>query len=214
MSIKTACFDRRITIGSRKVRVSPPSIQQAVEILHLLQNMKDQEDLELLMELLSKLEWHNNIDILIHLRNEFNHRPASFSRLLQNLLLQGYDPEMQTQKSKDKEDVDSTGVNWKLLLSQYCRAYPGQEPFKVWNEVPFPFFMEMLPEARQEEARQHINAAFESAFAMGGSEEMMESWQKQAGWETEKEKKKKEYEKELSPEEKKKNRNALKQKLR
>jgi len=213
MGIKTACFDRRITLGDRKVRVSPPSIRQAVEILHLLQNMEDQDDIELLMELLAKLEWHNSIDILVHLRNEFNHSPTSFSRLLQNLLLQGYDPEIQTKKSQEHEDEDSTDINWKLLLSQYCRAYPGEEPFKVWNEVPFPFFMEMLPEARQEEARQHIYGAFESAFAMGGSEEIMEKWQRKAGWQTEKKEQEEAYQEDLSEEELKREREAFKQKL-
>jgi hypothetical protein len=72
----------------------------------------------------------------------------------------------------------------------------------------------MLPEARRKEAKDHINSAFEASFAMGGSEEMMDRWQEQAGWGNQKEQEKaNKYEKELTDEEIKKNQEAFKQDL-
>ncbi|MDZ7658089.1 hypothetical protein [Fodinibius sp.] len=214
MSIETSCLPREIQLGDRKVRVRPPTVRQAVEILHVLQNMEDDEDVRLLMQQVRKLDWLGGIDIIVHLRNQMHGDPFAFSTLLKDIILQGYDPEKQTKKAKESDEEDiPREVDWKRLLSEYCRAYPGREPFKVWDEIPFPFFMEMLPEARKEEARQHINSAFEASFAMGGSEKMMETWQEKAGFETQKEQKESEYTEDIPQEELHKEREALKDKL-
>lgn len=217
MSIQTSCLARRISLGDRKVRLEPPTVRQAVEIIHVLERIEDNDDVELLMELLGGLQWKGCIDILVHLRNLLNNDPVKFRNTLQSILLQGYDPEQQTAQAQDeqkKEEKESDNeTDWKLLLSEYCRTYKGKDPFDVWNQTPFPFFMEMLPEARREEARNHIYSAFEAGFAFGGSEELMENWQRKAGWDTEKKKQEEAYQEDMSDDEIRNERDQLKNRL-
>lgn len=218
MSIPTSCLPREINLGGRRVQVEPPTVRQAVEIIHVLDNLEEQADVRLLFDLLKRLNWHGAVDIFVHLRNQLHSEPIKFSMLLRNILMQGYNPEEQTRKSKDpqekEEDPQERKPDWKRLVSQYCKAFPGEGAYQVYNEVPFPFFMEMLPEARRKEARDHINAAFEASFAMGGSEKMMDRWQEQAGWKEKKEEKKaNKYQEELTKEERKKNQEDFKQHL-
>jgi len=216
LSIPTSCLPREISLGDRRVRVEPPTVRQAVEIIHVLDNIEDSHDVRLLFDLLKKLNWDGAVDIFVHLRNQLESEPIKFSLLLRDILFQGYDPEEQTQKSKDKEEKESaeSRPDWKRLISQYCTAYPGADPNDVWEHTKFPFFMEMLPEARRKEARDHINGAFEAAFAMGGSEKMMDRWQEQAGWKEQKEEEKaQKYQEELTKEERKKNQKNFKQDL-
>lgn len=155
----------------------------------MLKHQEDAEDLALLFELLGKLEWKGGIDILVQLRNLANNDPLEFNRFIQDILLQGYDPEEEVKKVKNEQegspDKRQTETDWKRLISQYCRAYPGAHPRGVW-ELEFPFFMEFLPEARRKEAADHIYSAFEASFAMGGSKEIMKSWRSQAGWDDKK----------------------------
>jgi hypothetical protein len=217
VSIQTSCLSRRISLGERKVRLGPPTVRQAVEIIYVLERLEDSDDVDLLMELLCGLDWRGGFDIHIHLRNLLKSDPLKFRDTLQSIILQGYDPEQQTAEAQDEQsqedDGDNASTDWKLLLSEYCRTYKGKDPFDVWNGTPFPFFMEMLPEARREEGRNHILSALESQFAFGGSKEIMESWKEKAGWKTDRQQEKEDFEKELSPQEQQKNRNALKQKL-
>lgn len=218
MSIQTSCLARRITIGDRTARLAAPTVRQAVEIIYVLKHQKDDADAELLFELLGNLEWRGTIDILVHLRNEAQTDPSGFRVTMFNILMQGYDPVEQTERSRsekeNQQDDEPNKPDWKRLISQYTEAYPGKDAFDVYNQTPFPFFMEMLPEARRKEAVNHIHAAFEASFGMGGSEEMMNRWRRQAGWSTEEEQKEEDYQKEMSEEEKQSNRNNLKNRLR
>ena len=214
MSIATSCLPREINLGNRRALVEPPTVRQAVELIHVLDNLEDRHDVRLLFERLTKLDWHGAVDIFIHLRNFMDMEPIKFSLLLRNILMQGYDPKEQAKKSADpEEDYQERSINWKRLISQYCTAYPGADPRQVW-ETEFPFFMEMLPEARQKEARDHINSAFEASFAMGGSKDMMERWREQAGWTEQNEgEKSNKYQEDLTDEEMKRNQESFKQDL-
>lgn len=218
MSIPTSCLPREINLGDRRVRIDPPTVRQAVEIIHVLDNLEDEHDVRLLFELLKGLNWHGAVDILVHLRNQMNNEPIKFSLLLRDILFQGYSPKEQTEKSKDpeekEEDSKERKPEWDRLISKYCTAFPGEGAYQVYNEVPFPFFMEMLPEARRKEAVDHINRAFEASFAMGGSEKMMDRWQEQAGFKEKKEKERaNKYQEEVPKEELKKDRKSFKQDL-
>lgn len=205
MALSTSCLPRKIVVGERAVRLNPPTVRQAVEILHVLEHMEGPEDEQLLFELLGGLEWSGAADIVILLRNFSEGSPLRFGRFLREILLQGYDPEEQTRRSKKGEGVPEE-ADWKLLLSEYCRAYPGRDPFEVYDEVPFPFFMEMLPEARREIARRHIYRALETGVGFGGGKDLMKQWQGQAGWL----KSQADKVKDISPEQVKRNLEALK----
>jgi len=189
MSLASSCLPRKISLpeSDRSIRLGVPSVRQVVEIIHVLQHLQDEDDRSLLFELLNGLDWSGAIDINIQLKRLYNNNRQDFAEFVQSILMQGYDPEEQAKKAKD-DDSDSRSVddNWKLLVALYCRTLGG-DAFEVYERTPFPFFMEMLPEARKEEAKSHIQAALENSFAMGSNKEMMESWQKQAGYKTKQE---------------------------
>lgn len=179
MSIETSCLSRKIRLGSRTVYLRPPTVRQTAQILYVLKHNSGRQDIELLFELLADLDWNGSSDILVHIRNQMISTPDEFQQFIRDILLQGYEI-----KESDKKDSDESGpkeINWQKLTSDYCRAYPGRDPWQVYNETPFPFFMEMLPEARREQARQKFNAAICSSFAMGGSKDLLNDWQEQ-GW--------------------------------
>lgn len=168
----------------------------------MLRRMADSKDEELLFELLAELGWQGGADVIILMRNLSDRDPIGFGRFIRDILLQGYDPEQQTRKAEKDNDGDKqeAAPDWKLLLSEYCRAYPGKDAFDVYDQTPFPFFMEMLPEARREKARRHIYHALEAGAGFGGGKKVMEAWQRQAGYTTDTEEKADKYSEDMTPE--------------
>jgi len=184
MSLAFSCLKRRISLpGGRTVFLRAPTVRQVVEIVGVMKNMRDHDDLQLLFELLGDLPWEGAIDIQRQLWRLYKASPSEFAQRIKQILMQGYQPK---QKVKEEDnDLNDADTYWKMLIAEYSRTL-GKDAFTIYDETPFPFFMEMIASARREEARRHINAASENAFAMGGSEEVMNEWNSRANGEEQK----------------------------
>lgn len=176
MSLATSCLKRKLTVSGKTVYLGVPTVRQVVEIMGVMRATEDEADVKLLFELLSELSWSAG-ESLHRLRKLYDVNPREFVDVIQNALMQGYDP-------KDNPDSGNNdiGLNegWKRLLSEYCQT-TGNDAFEVYNTTPFPFFMEMVSEMRRREAENHIHRATEAMFAMGGSKEIMKEWEDRAG---------------------------------
>lgn len=170
-----------ILTGVKKaVYVKPPTLRQAVEILTVVRETTDAGDVKLLFELLSGLDWSGPIDILVHLRKQLAINPAGFQQTIRSIIMQGYQvPHKYIDEAENNES--DRKVDWAFMISDYCRSYPGRDPWQVYNETPFPFFMEMIGEAKREHYRQQYLRSVTSSFAMGGNSKIQSKWYEK-GW--------------------------------
>ena len=152
--IATCCFPRLIQIGGRGYYLSPPSVRQAVELLHVLEHMEDEEDVSLLIELICGLSWHKRPfphDVRIAYRNN----PILTRLTLQRSLTQGYTlPNDYT----EREDGGDTKSDWGAAVEAYRYTYGG-DSWAVWNEVPFTYFLQQLNDMPRHRAGREMRQA-------------------------------------------------------
>lgn len=184
MSLATSCLKRKITLGNSVAYIEPPTVRQAVEILHVLTNMEDSEDEALLFELIAGLEWHKSVDAVHKLRLLHRKNSFVFARTITNLLLQGYSPPKKNKDDDGEKDVKSYSPDWSELVHDYCRTYQS-DPWTAYN-LPFTFFMEMMNDRAREIARRHLDRAVEVSAGFG-SKELFKKWTESAEYGKEKE---------------------------
>lgn len=180
--IELTGLQRKVILSGvdKAVYVKPPTLRQAVEILTVARETTDTDDVRLLFELLSGLSWSGPIDILVHLRNQLLVDPIEFHQTIQSIIMQGYQvPDKYLED--DETGQSSKSTDWALMISDYCRSYPGRDPWQVYNDTPFPFFMEMISEAKREHYRQLYLRSVTASFAMGGGSNKLSEWYSK-GW--------------------------------
>jgi len=170
--IETCYLPRLIRIGSREFRLSAPSVRESVEIIHVLNLIEDDSDIELLLDLLCKLDWSPSLQV--HRTAVKGELEASHSLFFMNVyraLTQGHDP-----KKIANKHADSKGkIDWSTMIESYREVYGGSS-WEVWNSVPFSFFLEKMKDLTRNRARQNIS----QASVHNPGKETIQRWKQEA----------------------------------
>ena len=139
---------RYVLRGGAEVEVPPPAVGQAVTLLELLATAGDADDRALLD---AALDAWLPPEVADDLRSRDEEARA---RRLARLVSGGYDPPPATARATAQPEASP----WRALVATYCATY-GADPWRVWCEVPFPFFLAMCDEAQAERARHTLSHA-------------------------------------------------------
>lgn len=141
-----AARERVLRYDGERWEVRPPVVREAIEVLAALEKMRGGED-----------KWSHYLMLTILPRWFPSEFLTVFDRLsdgkqvecLSHLLYTG----VVRKKSKRKSRGQPPG--WDDLLGTYALAY-NADPWQVYNEVPFPFFLNMVQRADRQLARHTL----------------------------------------------------------
>lgn len=175
MSFELCSSERVVRLQGKEYRVEAPSVGLGLQILYCLNNLKDDDDFEFLIQTLGKLNWNTNF-ISNALRIAFRNNPLSFAKGINNIVTQGYElPEELDKKVKEEKPKI---INWSYLLARYCEVY-NANPADVWFHTPFPLFLHMNGEIEGIRYRRRIENMIGVGAGMGGVKEReTKKWQK------------------------------------
>lgn len=167
-----SCFDRQVEINSTTYWVEAPSLGLGLQILHVLDNLETEDDEQLLFRHLSKLEWSSTqaISDLRRLRKKNHFLFASHIKMIVMLGLEL--PKEIKKRVKDLEDKKETA--WRYMLAEYCRIF-NANPYHVWDNTPFTFFVSMMKEIAPAQARNRLDMLLAVGHGMSGGK-VAEKW--------------------------------------
>lgn len=146
--LERCCLPRLIELGGRSYRLAPPTLRQAVELLNVIATRSDRADDELLLQLITALEWKPQP---LSLRAVFFANTAKVCNAIQSAIWQGYSLPDSYEKEEKEEKEGSKRYDWNRALTSYCMTYGG-DPWTVWNTTPFSFFIQKLNTYAQDRA--------------------------------------------------------------
>ena len=176
----TAVLDREIVLGGVRHSVRPPTLREAVEILNILPSAtsgEEPEDTEYLLDTLlaawlpgTVLDWYKEAHVL---------RQAE---VLNHLILTGCVLPKQ-KPAKEKKGSEVADSDWTDALARYVVVYGG-DAWRVFNDVPFPFFCLMLSKVDRGIARRNLINAEVAILPHTGkeSEGLIRSLRRRAGY--------------------------------
>lgn len=133
--------------------MAPPTVRQAVEVLHVLDHIEESEDLYLLADLVSSLDWSPALIDRNMIIRAFERNPIKLTIIFYKAITQGFDPKKISEQAgtakKGKTDFSS-------LIEHYREVYGGSR-WEVWNEIPFSFLLETMNNIRHERALKSIH---------------------------------------------------------
>jgi hypothetical protein len=103
------------------------------------------------------------------LRGMLYHDPIKTLKWTQRLLFEGYEPK---EIAEGLEQNKGGSPNWGNMIELYREVYGGSR-WKVYSEVPFPFFLESMKQLSKDRARKNINLAVVNI----PSKKTIEKWQ-------------------------------------
>lgn len=174
--IERCCLDRLVRIGGKSYLLAPPTIRQAVEILHVLEQGESKSDYELLAQLVCDLNWKPSLALRrVEVLHALTDNPPHFYLNMDKALKWGFNfVEIKKEFESDaKTSTKNERINWSDWVESYRAVYGGTR-WQVWNEVPFPFFLESMNTLNVDRAKMNIR----QAVASQPSKESLKNWNK------------------------------------
>ena len=138
--IERCCLPRSILIGRRRYSLAPPPVGTAISILHVLDNIKDEQDFLLLVDLICGMEWTPSVGLQRPvLLGMLKTDPIQMVLTIHEWLGQGYEPKKIDEAIAKTKAPTKGKVNWSRLIEAYREVYGGSR-YEVFSEVPYPFF--------------------------------------------------------------------------
>jgi len=174
--IETCCLPRILRIGGKSYSLAPPTVRQAVEILHLMENIKDEDDVLLLIDQICRLDFSPSMKLQrVVLLNMLKNNPVNFRLSINKALLQGYDPKKIEKSLEELKSTERKKTDWGGLIESYRSAYGGSR-WEVYNTVPFTFFMEGFKTILKDRANQSLR----KSVICNPGEKAIKAWQRNA----------------------------------
>lgn len=150
--LAVACSVRVLRLDGISYEVAVPTVRQGVEVLECAQSFTagETEDLVFMMDQVLA-PWFSE-----ELMEAFGGCPFTEQmEFLRHVLFTGAElPE----RKEEKPSEDAPADDWADLVASYCMVYGG-EPWRVYNEVPFPFFLTMMMRTDKHRARANLMAS-------------------------------------------------------
>ena len=155
-ALAAAALERRFVLGDEVHTYAPPTVRQAVEALGALAALTgdDEDEAEHFFGQVGSwlpgpvMEWYRQAGFLEQ------------ARFLHHALFAGADMGERKDKGEEggEEKAPASDTDWIDLLAAYVGVYGG-EPWRVFDTVPFPFFLTLVVRVDRQLARQHLYQA-------------------------------------------------------
>ena len=155
--VAEGAYPRIVQVGDDEFEVAAPTVQQAVEVLEILEAVAagDVEDFYYLrrrrLPLWCPPDFLKAFDLISKLDQ---------ARLLRHLLYWGAMlPEPDESSDSDRAPEDEVEPDdYADLLCTYCAVF-GSDPWTVWTTMPFPFFLTVMGRVDRHMARLNLRNA-------------------------------------------------------
>ena len=151
-----AARDRVLVAGNVRYEVRPPTVREAIEVLYAMDGIRQGEEEHLSLLMLTIIPgWFPEPFIPVFDDMEVVKQVET----LRHLLYTGVVPQKRPEKAEGDEEGDPSPPEppkWDDLLGSYCMVYSA-DPWQVYNEVPFPFFMNMVNRSARQLARSALS---------------------------------------------------------
>lgn len=141
-----------IRLGDQEFEVEPPTVRQAVEIRATLLSATQGSEADT-ATLLDLLDSWLPADLAAALRRMEAARALQLVSHLLDTQIRRFIRDSATKPEADEDGQDG-GFDIRLALSDYCQVMGG-DPWRVYNETPWPFFVVMTL-ARETAAARHL----------------------------------------------------------
>ena len=149
--LAAAARTRIVTVDGVRHEIRPPTVREAVETLHAIERMNEEED-GLLYLLLTVLPGWFPADF-VPVFDDMD--LAAQLKCLTHLMYQGIVRPKKRGEGDGDEEGDRKPAEWDDVVGTYCMTYHA-DPWYVYNEVPFPYFMTMVLRADRQLARHTL----------------------------------------------------------
>lgn len=127
-----------------------PTIRQSLEFMEVVKLQNEEDFIVVFSEVISRFNWRNQDSVAVILE-QLDSNLEQIITSLERAIMQGFKPSEITKVEKSGKVVD---IDLAVLL--YAKS-TNQDFWKVFNETPFPFFLEVQKKMRGVEAWDKLN---------------------------------------------------------
>ena len=169
--IETCCIPRYVELNGKGFKLAPPTVQQAIEILHVLDHIEEDEDVDLLADLICALDWSPSLALNRgFIIRAYEESPVRLKVIMYQAITQGFDLKKVTKDAKES-DKESTKTDYSVLIESYRNVYGGSR-HEVLTSVPFALLLESMNTVKRDRALQNIR----QASVNNPSKDTIEAW--------------------------------------
>lgn len=176
--IEETGLPRLVRIRGRVYTLEAPTVREALELLYILRRFEpgEREDIDLLVNHVGKLRW-GTPRAAGNVRAEIRRNPVHSQRALLAAIKQGLP------QSKSKGGGGDAGADfWFKQVIDYA-ADMGLDPWQVYNDYPFGFFVEANSYRNRAKMRRRIEGGLASGMGNGAyPEKHLNKWFEAAGY--------------------------------
>ena len=144
--IANSARDRILVVDGVRHEIRPPTVREAIETLAAMDGMKDGNQ-ESVRQFYLTIAPHWFPSEFLTVLDDMD--AVEQMKCLSHLLYEGVRP-------GKKKKGDGSPPNWEDMIGLYSMAYRS-DPWSVYNNVPFPFFLNMVNRADKQMARNVLS---------------------------------------------------------